>query len=130
MHAKFISEPNGPELHNSVRGTLHRVDPAIITDGWEGESLAAIRTAHGLTRFGAEPPRVIDTADFIKRIPAAVWQKVTDFALTNADLNKALFQLSASPQVHSNNADLLAVLGGLVQAQVLTSAERDQILAF
>jgi hypothetical protein len=76
------------------------------------------------------PPRILASAAFIARIPGELWAKVKAAAAHNADLDKALFQLAASPQVHSDAPELLAMLASLVSAGVLTEAERTHILDF
>lgn len=86
--------------------------------------LAAALAAH------ADAPRTIATAAFIARIPVATWGKVKGAASQNPALDKALFQLSASAEIGSDNTELQAMLTMLVSAGVLTAEERTQILGF
>lgn len=59
IHAKFIPIESGKELYHGTRGQLRRCDPAIVTDAWTGESLDAIRAAHGIIAPPPPVPRAI-----------------------------------------------------------------------
>lgn len=77
-------------------------------------------------------PRIISSAEFIDRIPAEVWARVQAVATptSNPALAKALYRLAAGADVNSASPQLLGMLAALVQAKVITAAERAQILDF
>jgi hypothetical protein len=120
------------------------------TPTWQpaAATIAAYAASHRLTPIAArmelikqhlaserasDPPR-LPVADFVDRIPVSVWSKVQQASMAatafGAALHQGLARLYASGDVIANNPDLLGMLAALVQAGVITDAERTQILSF
>lgn len=144
MNAFFFHNINGLETLHGATGDLVAIGtgPAqrALPEGATaitGTDLPAIRHTLGIVpserghaRGLKTPSRMIDSAAFIARIPVDVWKKVRAAAAQNAALDKALYQLSASPDVHDDNPQLLGMLAALVQGGVITEGERAQIVGF
>ena len=90
--------------------------------------------AHLQTQQAAPAARSISPADFIQRIPAATWAKISaarqGTSALAVSLDQGITQLCASTVVVEDNAQLLSVLAALVTFNVITEAEKTQILGF
>jgi len=126
MRYIFQPTPDGLHIKEGTRGNLIE-----IADGVKVASkLPILTTRKTITDYAPAAPRSIASAAFIARIPAGVWASVRSAAATSPELDRALYQLAASPTVRSDAPLLLALLVELVGAAVISADERAQILSF
>ena len=94
------------------------------------EQLAAKVAELAAQQAAAAARKSISPAAFIARIPTATWAKVQVARENNPALDQGLYRLAAGQTVENDNPDLLAMLAQLVAANVITDAERTQIIGF